>query len=190
MMAQLLAPASKGVAKIEHCEISQHDSDFSRLRAAIGHTGEFVEAGTYAQLRVNGSLMMSDTRNERQTNRDVVCEARGDVLIAGLGLGMIIHPIAAKETVTSVTVLEKYQDVIDLVAPSISSPKVKIVCADVFDWRAPRGSKWNVIYFDIWPDISTDNLPEMAKLHRRYRSRLRAGGWMDSWMREDLRLYR
>ena len=186
-MAAILPESEKGCAKVEHFEITEQDAEFSAMRAAFGHYDEMVEPGRYAKLRVNGRLMMTDTRMERESNATFARYARGDVLVAGLGLGMILHPVLADPKVSSVTVIEKYQDVIDIVAPTLASKKLTIVCADIFDWKPCKGTKWDVIYFDIWPDISTDALKGMATLHRRFGRRLNSGGWMDSWKRRELR---
>ena len=53
-----------------------------------------------------------------------------------------------------------------------------------------RGQKWDVIYFDIWPDICTDNLQEMDALHKKYNRCKVRGGWMNSWQREWLKMER
>jgi spermidine synthase len=90
--------------------------------------------------------MMSDTNMERRSNWQVKDNAHGRVLIAGLGIGMILHPILdptraiisrrageALQPVEHVTVVELNQDVIDLVAPSLAryGDRVTIVKADI-----------------------------------------------------------
>ena len=50
--------------------------------------GEYVPPGRYARLFVNGTMFMSDTPMERNTNYAVVRNAHGNVLIAGLGIGL------------------------------------------------------------------------------------------------------
>ena len=54
-----------------------------------------------------------------------------------------------------------------------------------YTWEPPT-RHFDTIYFDIWPNISTDNLKGIHRLHRRFKPALRAKGWMESWMREDL----
>jgi spermidine synthase len=124
---------------------------------------------------------MSDTRLEQSTNREVVSQARGDVLIAGLGIGFILVPILKKNEVTSITVVEKHQDVIDLVGPRFNDPRLTILQGDILTWRPPKGSTYSTIYFDIWPNICSDNLTEMTRLERRFKPRLQKNGWMGSW---------
>ena len=194
-MATVLPEAKKGEAEVRHFVINEHLAAFSRLRAVVtrGREGAAKE-GTFAQLFVKGSLVMSDTEHERQTNWDLLREARyGDILIAGLGLGMVLLPILAQEKVTSVTVIELSQDAIDLVEPHVrkaagkDADKLTVIQADIYEWKPPRGARYNTIYFDIWGDICRDNLKDMKKLHQKFRRRKRRGGWMSSWLYQELK---
>jgi len=189
-MADVVPEGTIGLAKITHFEVTEDAAKFTSLRAIVtGSRDAYVRPGRYAQLVVGNTLMMSDTSMERNSNYEVVRKAHGRVLIAGLGLGMILHPIAAKPEVTEVVVIEKYADVAVLVQPTLPA-KVKVIVADIFDWKPAKGEKFNTVYFDIWPNISEDNLEDMAKLHRRfshYLDRSAYSEWMDSWKRGELK---
>ena len=134
-------------------------------------------------------VVMSDFHYERATCVEVVERAHGDVLVAGLGLGMILHPILGKESVRSVTVIEKYQDVVDLVLPTLpASEKLTVLLDDIYTWKPPQAHSYDVIWFDIWPDIEVNRLSEMARLHRRfwrYLNRTNPECWMESWHRQE-----
>lgn len=184
----------QGLARITKFEISEEDSRRTALRAAAGHPGAYVRPGSYTKLHVGGQLMMSDTTMERRTNHAFVCHAHGRVLVAGLGIGLILEAVLAKPEVETVTVIEKYQDVVYLVAPSYLdryADKLTVICADIFAWRpVPKCMTYNVIYFDIWPDITRCNLPDMGRLHRAFRRHLDKTdpeAWMDSWQRDYLK---
>ena len=187
-MPDILPEGQLGIAKVDHFEISEQASSFSGLRAVIqGRRDDFVPPGKYARLIVGRELMMTDTQMERRSNYEVVRRARGHVFIAGLGLGMILHPILNKPEVTHVTVVEKFGDVIRLVGPTLPHPeKVTFVEADALDYKPAKGTKFDVIYFDIWPSTSQDNLPDMTRLHRRFAHFKAPGGWVDSWMKSTL----
>jgi len=180
-MQTKLQPGESGNAVVTHFTVSREQSQFTALRP-----GQYVPAGDYVQLNVDGVLMMTDTRNERNTNWDVVDQSKGRVFIAGLGIGMICHAIAAKREVKKITVLEKSQGVIDLVAPTLPK-KVEVIQGDIFEFKPAKETQFDTIYFDIWPDLCTDNLPQMGKLHRRFRRHLAPDGWIDSWCRDSLR---
>jgi spermidine synthase len=183
IMTEIIPESTCGVAAIEHFEVSEQASRFSSIRGAT----DYVPAGKYARLSVHGQLMMTDTPMEHMTNYEFVRKANGDVLVAGLGLGMILHPIMESDKILSVTVVEKYADVIALVSPTVQHPKLTIVNADIYEWKPAKGTKFDTIYFDIWAEQSTDTLEDMKKLHLRFRSCKSKDGWMDSWRRDYLK---
>lgn len=185
-MVKVIPEGQHGIARVEHFEVPKHASMMTAINM---RRDSFVPEGKYARLYVGNTLFMSDTDMEKRTNYEVVHRAHGHVLIAGLGLGLILVPILRKKEVTAVTVIEKYPDVVALVAPQFNDPRLNIITVDIHEWMPPKGQKFNVIYFDIWSDQSTDDLEEMGKLHRRFAPRMdRADDqrWMNSWRRDIL----
>lgn len=188
-MASVLPEAKQGVVEIRHVKVSKEDAQLSALRGAFSYGGPRmgVRSGTYAHLLVHGQLMMSDTHEEARSNREFAHQAQGDVLVAGLGLGLVLRYVLAKPGVQTVAVLEKYQDVIDLVEaplraalPEDQAAKLTVVCADAFEWKLPKGRKWDVIYFDIWPNANIP-LEESTRLKRKFARRKQGVSWMGSW---------
>lgn len=176
---------SKGCAEIVKYQINMKESRFFNIRQ--GNSLGYTYPGTYVKLLVNNQLMMSDTSLERKTNIDFVRKAEGRVLIAGLGVGLILKAILDKPEVSEVWVIEKYQDVIDLVAERFRHPKLMVICADIFEFNLPKTQKFDTIYFDIWPDICTDNLKEMSVLHRKFaKNKANKSSFMESWYRKYL----
>lgn len=96
--------------------------------------------------------MMSQTPFERQNNQIILDNAHGRVLIAGLGIGLILLPIQMKPEVTSVLVVEKYQEVIDLIVPKIPIDplKVTVVRGDIFNYLPLPQVFFDTIWVDIW----------------------------------------
>jgi hypothetical protein len=192
-VVEIVPPGQQGVAKIDHFEISKRESEFTSMRAAFGRSSEFVPEGKYVRLEVKGyGLMMTDTLMEQTTNRGVVLRAKGKVLIMGLGIGMVLIPILKNPAVTSVTVIEKYQDVVDLVVPALraslpEASKLGVIVADALEWTPPKGVKYDTIYFDIWPNICVDNLKDITLLKRRFARRKNPGAWMGAWVEDKLR---
>ena len=188
-MAEIVPEASAGNVKIQHFGVSEQEAQFHNLRASMhGRGRDMIEPGKYARLTVNGTLMMTDAPMERRTNYSFLSQAKGRVLVAGLGLGMILHPLVEKDEVTEITVIEKYPEVVALVGPTLPlCVEAGVVTADIFEWQPPKGQVWDTIYGDIWPNISTDNLKEITKLKRKFCRRLAPGGWMGAWVEADLR---
>jgi hypothetical protein len=170
--------------------VSEAEAKFSALRAAI--KGEHaVPAGTYTALRyggrTSGEIVMSDTPGEMRDHLEPVYRARGHVLINGLGLGMVLAAVLRKPAVTQVTVVELSKDVIQLVAPHYVDPRLTIVHADAFKYTPPRGSRYEVVWHDIWPTICSDNLKEMRQLRRKY---ARRATWQGCWSEDQIGCYR
>jgi hypothetical protein len=140
--------------------------------------------GGFVRMHVAGELMMSDTVMERGTNYDFIYEARGRVLIAVLGIGMVLRNILEKPEIEHVTVVELSPHVIALVGEKFKSPKLTIVQGDIFEYKTAE--KFDALYFDIWPSISVDNLEEIKKLHNKFKHKKNPGAYMDSWMKTYL----
>lgn len=184
-MADIVPPARMGSVEIDHFEITPTTWQ--------GFCVERISNGRYARLKINNATMMSDTDMELRTNYAAVRRAKGDVLIGGLGLGMIVLPILQKPDVTSVTVVELLPEVIALVQPPIvtaangTGSKLTVHQGDIFTWRpTTQGRQFDAIYFDIWEGLCTDNVDEMKRLHLAFRRYLRKGGWVTSWEHKHL----
>jgi predicted membrane-bound spermidine synthase len=176
----------KGIASITPFVFNAKDNFIYNFRNAREDRMFIIRSGKYVRLTVKGEIMMSDTGMERISNKQFIEKATGRVLIAGLGIGLIINNIIQNDAITEIIVIEKYQDVIDLVATKFNDARLKIVCADIFDWIPEKGEKFNTIYFDIWPTICTDNLNEIYLLHSRFKRFKAKSGWMNSWLKEYL----
>lgn len=176
MTCEHLQPCSNDRFKIEKFEVTKDKADLYNMSLLFGGQGDRqVRPGTYTRLvelkddsRV---LWMSDTSAERKDHWEPLFEIEkrgGDVLIAGLGLGMIASAALKFKHVTSVTVIEIDPGVIDLIAPQLNDPRLTIIEADIFKWKPPVGAHYSVAYFDVWPTLCTDNLMEYDKVKRRF----------------------
>lgn len=130
--------------------------------------------------------MMSDYPDEKITNQKFIDNAYGDILIFGLGIGLIIFPLLDEDNVHSITIVEKDLELPSLVEPIIknfdSFSKVKIVNGDAFDYFDKLREKYDTIYFDIWSRITDESFEEMDKLHELYRPLLKSeNSYIDSW---------
>lgn len=150
-----------------------------------------IPKGEYIRLLDKGAgfngCVMSDTPMEHRTNYGILRRASGDVLIGGLGIGMILMPLMNKEEVKTITIVEKYQDIIDMVGSQLPlNDKVKIIQSDIFENKFPKGTKFDTIYFDIWNYVNEDVYEEMKELKKSYRRCLRSkkdnpNSWIGCW---------
>ncbi|GAI86930.1 unnamed protein product, partial [marine sediment metagenome] len=129
----------------------------------------------------------SDTPAEIRDHLEVIRQAKGQVLLNGLGLGLVLRACLLKPEVDHVTVIEIAPEVIALVVPHLREQfgdKFTIHAADALTWKAPVNSRWNVVWHDIFDAICTDNLPIMTRLKRRYGRRC---DWQRCWAEDEHR---
>lgn len=155
------------------------DDDLSQ-RISMWKSGRGVPGGTYKRLMRNGTVVMSNTPDEIRDFMNFLHNAKGSILINGLGLGVTLKALLNKPEVTDITVIENSEDVIKLVASSYTDPRLTIIHGDAFAWEPPKGKVYDAVWHDIWDNICSDNLPEMKKLHRKYGRRAK---YQESWCR-------
>jgi len=173
---------------VETFEVSKEDADLANMRAMFSFSTRSIAPGTYKRLKRGGATIMSNTPMEISDCRFFIYKAKGNILINGLGLGVVLVALLKKPEVKNITVIEKSQDVISLVAPTFTNDKrLSIIHADALEWKPPKGVRYDCIWHDIWDDICADNLSEMTTLHRKYGRRT---DWQDSWCKELCKRHR
>ena len=168
----IIPPGEIGDCRVEKFTVSEEDASFFNLREAICYGGgRYVDPGIYTRLWIGGVLVMTDTPAETGDHSLFTRIAKGNVLISGLGLGIVARAVLLKDNVEYVVINEINPDVIKLVAPYVEEEfgsRVLINEADAFSWKPPKGLKFDAVWHDIWATICGDNYPEMKLLHRRY----------------------
>ena len=144
-----------GRYSIRHCTHERVDTEPTGPLSWITYC-QFADVpdGTYTVLfkDYNGSKLniMQDTPREYEEHKWLTT-ITGDVLIAGLGIGMIHIPLLASDDITSVTIVEKEQDVIDLVWEHCAKDdRFTLIHDDINTWEVPADSKWDIGWFDTW----------------------------------------
>lgn len=150
-------------------------------------SGEFH----FPAIREDGRVWMTVTPNEINTIQPVVRETHGKVLTYGLGLGYYAFHALLKENVSSVTVVEKNPQVIDvfrrLLLPFFPRQKdLHIIEADAFDYaeKVMPGEGFDTVFTDLWHDVA-DGLP----LYRRMKGLECPGPRFLYWIEKTLRCY-
>lgn len=183
---QSLVPAGeRGPWSVKKFTLKENDVSMALVRAAVRGDRGYTPPGPYTGLYHKGrGVVMSDTLDELMDHVAFVHRACGDILVCGLGLGVVTQALL-KKAIASVTVLEIDPDVIALVGPHIKDPhepsRLKIVQADARTWKPAPGVKYDYIWHDIWDTICGDNWKDMKRQHRRY---ARWAVSQDSWCRE------
>ena len=123
--------------------------------------GYFERDFEYPAVLEDGREWMTLLPNETITIKPHVNSASGRVLTFGLGLGYFTFSAAQKENVSSVTVVERDENVIklfcDVILPQFpNKEKINIIQADAFEFAKqnyPKGI-YDYVFTDIWHDAS------------------------------------
>lgn len=99
-------------------------------------------------------LWMSDTEQEVREMQDAVdaVKARGKGLVGGLGLGVVVEMLGAKEEVTSIDVVDNSHDTVDLVVKHLKcKDKVNVIFSDIYDFmRDLNVWEYDFVILDTW----------------------------------------
>lgn len=144
----------------------------------------------YACPRVcqGGREWMSVTPNEIETMKKPIARAFGDVVTYGLGLGYFAFMCQNKDTVKTVTVVERDASVIELFTRLIlpqfpHKDKIRLIRADAFDY-ARNDARCDFVFADLWHDPS-----DGADAYLKLKGMERTGTEYAYWIEDTLRCY-
>lgn len=165
------------------------ENDYNTISYALD--GRPVLPGRYTRLTRNGNVIMSDTPAEIIDHFAIIFNEYNEyeksrVLINGLGLGVVVQALLNDESIIHIDVVENSEDVIKLIAPHYQDSRIHIHHADAFDVQWPSNTRWSTAWHDIWDNITSTNLSEMARLTRKYEH---CCDWQGSWAQEECRFY-
>ncbi len=148
------------------CDDMIINPDFSE----IPPLGFFTEEFRFPAVLEGGNEWMTLTPVDLDTSVEAINAAHGKVVTFGLGLGYYTYMVSEKETVESVTVIEKSPDVIRLFKTHIlpqfpHKEKVRIIEVDAFEYAEKQMPKDNfdIAFVDTWRDAS-DGAPMYKKM--------------------------
>lgn len=123
---------------------------------------KFAGPTRWHELTQGGGVWTTDYPIERYQQEKLIQNFSGRVLVTGLGVGMIARLLSLKPKVTNVVIVERSQEVIDLVAPYICDAKVSVVKMDAFDYLETTDDKFDYAFHDIWQGDGENTLVKMV----------------------------
>ena len=120
----------------------------------INSLGYFKDEFSFITLNHKGVTWMNITPNEIETMEKAVNEAKGDVLVFGLGLGYFPFMALLKNEVKSVTVIENDKTIIDLFNKHLKpkfphQEKLNIIYDDANNYLS-KDLKADYVFVDLW----------------------------------------
>jgi hypothetical protein len=141
-------------------------------------------------LNKSNECIMSSNLFERLTNQNFINTAKGDVIVFGLGLGLILFPLLEDNEITSITVIDNSIDIIDNIGPIIKNydvnDKLTIIQGDAFTYyQQLNDAKFDIMYFDYWNIVDSTIYNDMETLKELYKNNINETGQIMYWC-EDL----
>lgn len=121
----------------------------------------------------NDQAWMIDAPSESNTIDPLACKAFGEVLTFGLGIGYFVYMACLKVNVTSITVVERSIEVINMfksdILPQIpNNYKIKIINEDAFNlFNEDYLNQFDYVFVDIWQS-NHDGLKIIEQLLMQY----------------------
>ena len=176
------------------CDDMILNPDFSE----IPPLGFFTEEFRFPAVLEDGNEWMTLTPVDLDTCTEAIDAAHGRVVTFGLGLGYYTYMVSEKESVESITVVEKSREVIELFKKHIlpqfpNKDKVSIVLADAFEYAEKQmpAENFDLAFVDTWRDAS-DGAPmyERMKALEHLSSNTKFLYWIENFLISRLRAIR
>ena len=141
----------------------------------------------YTILRKEGvDAIMQDTTAEYEEHQTLWDNVTGSVLSTGLGIGYVNQTFIDNAHVTDVTIIEKEQDVIDLVWNQCPKNETfTLIKADDLEWTIPKGSYWDTCWFDSWIAQPDNTFPYQDWRDEMFTKFCDHCGWIGFWKQND-----
>lgn len=144
-----------------------------------------VLGNEYTVLSCNGKAIMSNTEFENCTNQPLydLVQAKVDagitapnILLIGWGIGFVIDPIKAIAPNADITVIEKYQEVLDLTPPPND---INIILSDIQTLDLTPVGEFDIIWSDI---TETPLVPSITERKEDLETKLKPDGVFKYWL--------
>lgn len=185
IMSQILKPKKVGnfelVKKVipKGMVLNTYDSKLGRI-----YKDKYDADFPVVMLKENLGIWMSDAPFEQEGIRPGVKLAKGDVLICGLGIGLLPTLIAHKPEVKWIDIVEINLEVINLVYTQLNIPRpVRCFHEDAWNYLETTEYKYDFIHIDIWSGI-TAPLKQIDKAIELAQRCLKPVGEIRCWLQE------
>jgi hypothetical protein len=136
--------------------IERRQAENSVVRYQIGwsdYTLLWRESWRTLHLPGPGEIVMEDSHHELARHLPIWLNARGRVLVTGLGLGCVVRGLLANPAVTHIDVVEIDPDIIRVVWPEFQREERCLIReGDALNMTWPPGTFWDYAWHDLWTD--------------------------------------
>ena len=119
--------------------------------------GYFKDEFNYFAVIQKDDIWMSVIPHEINTMKEAIKEAKGDVLVLGLGLGYYLYHIHLEDDVKHIRVIEKDKNVIEMFKEHLlpkfeHKEKIEIIEDDAIEYL-DKGKEPDFVFADLWHNV-------------------------------------
>lgn len=174
-----LKPQSFGLWMIKRVSIPDVSMALKlSLRASIGFQSyTLLYRATWATLHRDGAVVMEDSISELRKHLPIWMNAKGRVLVTGLGLGCVVRGLLAAPAVKHITVVEIDKDILRIVGHEFATNKrVRLIHGDAF--KVQLRESFDFAWHDLWTEGEEHLVTLHAKLLARFHPQCKVqGAW-------------
>jgi len=130
-------------------------------------------------LWIDGYLWMTDIGPEVSIQRELAKKARGDVLVAGYGLGVLQGMLMKNPEVNRLLTIENNIGVMQACKEEDGRIVGEWSLGDFFDFTT--NASFDTIIGDVWEEIDEVFLPEYVKYKKKAQQLLKPDGQILAW---------
>lgn len=165
-------------------ERNDQDENFN-LTFELSYSG-LVEDISYEEnkeyvvlLKTEGDYIISNSNDILKMYKPYLDELNGDILIFGLGLGILILPLLEDSTINNIDVIELDVDMINYVYTNRISGldtfnKLNVINDNAFTYNT--NNMYDYILIDIWSDINSTVINDANTLKDKFTQNLNQNG--------------
>ena len=143
---------------------------------------DIKNVGKYKALLVNGYLWMMNDENEFLYIEEAVSKCKGNILIAGYGLGLLYERL--KDYPNKIDIVEISKDVVDKVGINLRLGD-NLIIGDFLKYKFDK--KYDTVLVDIWLDWSKETYEKIYKpAIRKAREILNSDGMIWAWGEQEM----
>lgn len=133
------------------------------------------------RLRIGRKTWMVDDPAHWWAMQDHANFYHGDVLVAGLGLGLIVHTLNANSAVKKIVVVEQERDVIDLVLPHLPKEKLEVVHGDFWKYDGAADGVFYDLFVGDGRQLANEALHVFVQLAQEFPRPIRIHGFNNDY---------
>lgn len=129
----------------------------------------------FEHLKIGNSIIARDSSEERDIRKEAAREATGDVLLVGLGLGVMLEYLTRAKSITVVEISPSVVKYVEQYYPE-RLVGVKLIVDDFYHFAENTKQRFDYIYGDIFPSLLPGHTEDWWKFKEQATNLLNRGG--------------